>query len=83
MAGNGHTVKKNKSETDLISTSFWSIKGLECRRLGARGGMGKNYVPRGGQGKVREKRPTNPTVPGGEEFVLGSPDFKSSSALVK
>ena len=36
-----------------------------------------------GVARVRVKRPTNPTVPGGEEFVLGSPDFKSSSTLVK
>ena len=49
----------------------------------ARGNGKKNHVQRGGQGKVRVKRPTNPTVPGGEEFVLGSPDFKSSSTLVK
>ena len=34
-------------------------------------------------GVARVKRPTNPTVPGGEEFVLGSPDFKSSATLVK
>ena len=43
----------------------------------------KNCVQRGGQGKVSVKRPTNPTVPGGEEFVHGSPDFKSSSTLAK
>ena len=51
----------------FATSRAWSTAGSERA-----GEWEKNYVQRGGQGKVRVKRPTNPTVPGGEEFVLGT-----------